>query len=121
MATTMKAAVVHEFGRPLRIEDVPVPEPGPDQILVEVEACGVCHTDLHAADGDWPVKPAPPFIPGHLPKTGPALPLLGPPAPAVSFGEPTRLPGFVSCGSAMERPAFSPAGLLPSSGDRVLM
>ena len=33
MATTMKAAVVHEFGRPLRIEDVPVPEPGPDQIL----------------------------------------------------------------------------------------
>jgi alcohol dehydrogenase, propanol-preferring len=65
MATTMKAAVVHEFGRPLRIEDVPVPEPGPDQILVKVEACGVCHTDLHAADGDWPVKPAPPFIPGH--------------------------------------------------------
>jgi hypothetical protein len=56
-----------------------------------------------------------------LPKTGPALPLLGPPAPAVSFGEPTRLPGFVSSGSAMERPAFSPAGLLPSSGDRVLM
>jgi hypothetical protein len=65
MATTMKAAVVHEFGRPLRIEDVPVPEPGPDQILVKVEACGVCHTDLHAADGDWPIKPTPPFIPGH--------------------------------------------------------
>jgi D-arabinose 1-dehydrogenase-like Zn-dependent alcohol dehydrogenase len=65
MATTMKAAVVHEFGRPLRIEDVPVPEPGPDQILVKVEACGVCHTDLHAADGDWPVKPTPPFIQGH--------------------------------------------------------
>ena len=65
MATTMKAAVVHEFGRPLRIEDVPVPEPGPDQILVKIEACGVCHTDLHAADGDWPVRPTPPFIPGH--------------------------------------------------------
>ena len=50
---------------PASIEGVPVPEPGPGQILVKVEACGVCHTDLHAADGDWPVKPTPPFIPGH--------------------------------------------------------
>ena len=61
----MKAAVVHEFGKPLVIEDVPVPVPGDGQILVKVEACGVCHTDLHAANGDWPVKPNPPFIPGH--------------------------------------------------------
>lgn len=65
MNKTMKAAVVHEFGKPLRIEEVPVPVPGEGQILVKVEACGVCHTDLHAVDGDWPVKPAPPFIPGH--------------------------------------------------------
>lgn len=62
---TMKAAVVHEFGKPLRIEEVPVPSPGPGEILVEVKACGVCHTDLHAAAGDWPVKPSLPFIPGH--------------------------------------------------------
>ncbi|WP_378941488.1 alcohol dehydrogenase AdhP [Mesorhizobium sp. ANAO-SY3R2] len=62
---TMKAAVVHEFGKPLQIEEVPVPSPGPGEILVEVKACGVCHTDLHAAAGDWPVKPALPFIPGH--------------------------------------------------------
>lgn len=61
----MKAAVVHEFGKALRIEDVPVPSPGPGEVLVEVKACGVCHTDLHAAHGDWPVKPALPFIPGH--------------------------------------------------------
>jgi propanol-preferring alcohol dehydrogenase len=61
----MKAAVVHEFGKPLRIEEVPVPEPGPGQILVKIAATGVCHTDLHAAEGDWPVKPRPPFIPGH--------------------------------------------------------
>src|SRR4051794_10898491 len=61
----MKAAVVHEFGKPLSIEEVPVPEVGPGQILVKIEASGVCHTDLHAADGDWPVKPTPPFIPGH--------------------------------------------------------
>jgi propanol-preferring alcohol dehydrogenase len=65
MQTTMKAAVVHALGKPLVIEDVPVPTPGPGEILVKVKACGVCHTDLHAASGDWPVKPTPPFIPGH--------------------------------------------------------
>lgn len=62
---TMKAAVVKQFGKPLTIEDVPVPQPGPGEVLVRVKACGVCHTDLHAASGDWPVKPVPPFIPGH--------------------------------------------------------
>lgn len=65
MSKTMKAAVVHEFGKPLKIEEVPIPTPNDDQILVKIEASGVCHTDLHAADGDWPVKPNPPFIPGH--------------------------------------------------------
>ncbi|MGJ4887121.1 alcohol dehydrogenase AdhP [Bradyrhizobium sp. HKCCYLRH3099] len=62
---TMKAAVVKAFGKPLVIEDVPVPVPGPGELLVKLKACGVCHTDLHAASGDWPVKPTPPFIPGH--------------------------------------------------------
>ncbi|MGY8639452.1 alcohol dehydrogenase catalytic domain-containing protein, partial [Bradyrhizobium sp. 14AA] len=42
-------------------EEVPVPQPGPGEVLVKVKACGVCHTDLHAASGDWPVKPVPPF------------------------------------------------------------
>ena len=65
MPQTMKAAVVHAFGKPLAIEEVPVPSPGSGQILVKIAATGVCHTDLHAADGDWPVKPKPPFIPGH--------------------------------------------------------
>ncbi|MDV7211990.1 alcohol dehydrogenase AdhP [Azotobacter beijerinckii] len=65
MAKTMKAAVVHAFGKPLEIREVPVPSPGPGQLLVKIAACGVCHTDLHAAEGDWPVKPKPPFIPGH--------------------------------------------------------
>ena len=65
MARTMKAAVVREFGKPLVIEEVPVPTPGPGQIQVAIQASGVCHTDLHAACGDWPVKPVPPFIPGH--------------------------------------------------------
>src|ERR1700738_1896140 len=65
MAEMMKAAVVHQFGKPLVIEDVPVPVPGPGELLVEVMACGVCHTDLHAAEGDWPGKPSVPVIPGH--------------------------------------------------------
>lgn len=65
MAKSMKAAVVREFGKPLTIEEVAIPTPGPGEVLVKILATGVCHTDLHAADGDWPVKPSPPFIPGH--------------------------------------------------------
>jgi len=65
MVKTMKAAVVHEFGKPLSIEEVPIPTPGRGEVLVKIVASGVCHTDLHAAAGDWPVKPKPPFIPGH--------------------------------------------------------
>ena len=65
MAKMMRAAVVERFGEPLKIEEVPVPDPVRGQVLVEIAASGVCHTDLHAADGDWPVKPTLPFIPGH--------------------------------------------------------
>ena len=63
--TNMKAAVVHAFGKDLTIDDVAVPTPGPGQALVKLITSGVCHTDLHAVEGDWPVKPNPPFIPGH--------------------------------------------------------
>jgi propanol-preferring alcohol dehydrogenase len=62
---SMQAAVVEKFGQPLVVREIPVPEPGPGQALVEIVASGVCHTDLHAADGDWPVKPTLPFTPGH--------------------------------------------------------
>ncbi|MEH6721331.1 MAG: alcohol dehydrogenase AdhP [Aurantimonas endophytica] len=62
---TMKAAVAKGFGAPLVIEDVPVPVPGAGEVLVKIEATGVCHTDIHAIDGDWPVKPIMPLIPGH--------------------------------------------------------
>jgi len=62
---TMKAAVLHEFGKPLTIEEVPVKMPAENQVLVKVVTSGVCHTDLHACMGDWPVKPKLPLIPGH--------------------------------------------------------
>lgn len=65
MSGKMKAAVVHEFGKALTIEELDIPDIRPDQILVKMTACGVCHTDLHAAAGDWPKKPSLPFIPGH--------------------------------------------------------
>jgi propanol-preferring alcohol dehydrogenase len=61
----MRAAVVPGFGQRLVIEDRPMPEPGPGQVVVRMEASGLCHTDIHAANGDWPVTPTVPFIPGH--------------------------------------------------------
>lgn len=63
--TMMRAAVARAFGTPLAIERVSIPEPGPGEVLVKIVATGVCHTDLHAVDGDWPVKPILPLIPGH--------------------------------------------------------
>ncbi|GAA1331565.1 alcohol dehydrogenase AdhP [Saccharothrix algeriensis] len=61
----MRAAVVTKLGAPLEVRDVPTPEPAAGQVLVRLEASGICHTDIHAANGDWPVKPTPPFVPGH--------------------------------------------------------
>jgi propanol-preferring alcohol dehydrogenase len=61
----MRAAVVHNFTKPLQLEDVPKPKPGPGEVVVKIETSGLCHTDIHAAHGDWPVKPKLPLIPGH--------------------------------------------------------
>ncbi len=61
----MRAAVVPNFREPLEIRDVPVPTAGHGQVVVKIEASGLCHTDIHAARGDWPVKPKMPLIPGH--------------------------------------------------------
>jgi propanol-preferring alcohol dehydrogenase len=65
MPQQMRAAVVVQFGKPLELKECDIPTPGPGQILVKTEACGVCHTDVHAWRGDWPAKPTLPFIPGH--------------------------------------------------------
>lgn len=48
--------MVPALGAPLKIVDIPVPVPSPDQVLVQIEMSGLCHTDIHAARGDWPVK-----------------------------------------------------------------
>ncbi len=62
---TMRAAVVPELGAPLTVTELDILTPGPGEALVKLETSGVCHTDLHAAHGDWPVTPQPPFVPGH--------------------------------------------------------
>jgi propanol-preferring alcohol dehydrogenase len=62
---TMRAVVVHGFDQPVRVEELPKPTAGTGEIVVEIEATGLCHTDIHAAHGDWPVKPKLPFTPGH--------------------------------------------------------
>ncbi|MFL5950370.1 MAG: zinc-dependent alcohol dehydrogenase [Gaiellaceae bacterium] len=61
----MRAVVVREFDAAPRIEEVAKPQAGPDEVVVKIEASGLCHTDIHAAHGDWPVKPKLPFTPGH--------------------------------------------------------
>jgi propanol-preferring alcohol dehydrogenase len=82
----MRAMVLEEPGRPLVKKAVPIPEPGPDQVLVAVHACGVCRTDLHVVDGELP-HPKLPLIPGHeivgtVVKTG---------SPAISFRAGDRI------------------------------
>jgi alcohol dehydrogenase, propanol-preferring len=89
MANTMKAAVVHDFGQPLEIQEVPIPTPGPGQVLIKLVANGVCHTDLHAAQGDWPAKPKPPFIPGH--EGAGVVAALGPGVKHLKEGDPVGL------------------------------
>ena len=100
MKNKMKAAVVVQFGKPLEFQEWDIPTPGPGQILVKTEACGVCHTDVHAWHGDWPVKPTLPFIPGHE-AIGPVVAvgsgvtavklLLNPPKSGVRRGKKKRL------------------------------
>ncbi len=96
--TSYRAAVVHEFYAPLSIEDVPRRDLEPGQVLVKVEASGLCHTDIHAAHGDWPVKPEPPFIPGHE-GVGRVVEL-GPSVTEVAVGDRVGMPWLgYACGT----------------------
>jgi propanol-preferring alcohol dehydrogenase len=67
---TMRAAVVEDFARPLVVNQVAKPVAGQGEIVVRIETSGLCHTDIHAAHGDWPVKPSPPFIPCRTTREG---------------------------------------------------
>lgn len=95
---SMQAAVVHDFTSPLRIEEVAKPEPGQGEIVVKIEASGLCHTDIHAAHGDWPVKPKPPFIPGH--EGVGIVEMVGPGVTEVKEGDRVAIPWLgYACGT----------------------
>jgi propanol-preferring alcohol dehydrogenase len=95
---TYRAAVVHEFHTPLRVEQVPRKPLQNGQVRVKVEASGLCHTDIHAANGDWPVKPSPPFIPGH--EGVGIVTELGPGVTEVEVGERVAMPWLgYACGT----------------------
>ena len=94
----MKAAIVHDFTRPLRLEEIPKPTPGEGEIVVKIEAAGLCHTDIHAAHGDWPVKPALPLIPGH--EGVGRVESIGPGVKTVKEGDRVALPWLgYACGT----------------------
>ena len=94
----MRAAVVQELGQPLVIEDRPIPTPAPGQVVVRLEASGICHTDIHAAHGDWPVKPTPPFVPGH--EGVGLIHAVGEGVPAERIGQRVAIPWLhVACGT----------------------
>src|SRR5260370_42100537 len=59
----IRAAILWEQGQPLSVEAAPLDTPGPGEVLVEMHAAGVCHSDLHPARGDWPMKT--PVVLGH--------------------------------------------------------
>ena len=94
----MKAAVVHDFKRPLTIDEVPIPEPGFGEVVLKVETSGLCHTDIHAAHGDWPVKPTPPFTPGH--ESVGVVERVGPEVKGVREGDRVAVPWLgYACGA----------------------
>ena len=96
-SSTYHAAVVHRFHEPLSVDQVPHRELAVGQVRVKVEASGLCHTDIHAAHGDWPVKPSPPFIPGH---EGVGIVVeLGPGVSEVALGDRVGMPWLgYACG-----------------------
>jgi 6-hydroxycyclohex-1-ene-1-carbonyl-CoA dehydrogenase len=96
----MRAAVFHGPNLPLALEDVPRPRPGVGEVLVQVAACGVCHTDLHYIDHGVKTFMPPPLILGH--EAAGVVAELGPPlaaGPRRTVGERVLLPAVLPCGA----------------------
>lgn len=91
----MKAAMFYGSGQPLRVEEVPTPEPGYGQVLVKIAACGVCHSDLHYTDHNLPTFKKPPLILGH--EASGTVADLGEGVDSWSVGDRVLLPTVYGC------------------------
>lgn len=92
----MRAARLHQYGKPLVVEEVPEPEPGFGEVLVRVEGAGFCHSDLHVMDGEIPVLPVLPHILGH--ENAGTVVRLGPGVEGVREGDKVVVYGGWGCG-----------------------
>lgn len=93
----MKAAVFYGPGQKLRLEDVPIPEPGEGEVLIKIAACGVCHTDLHYIDHGVPTFKKPPLILGH--EASGTVSDVGEGVTQVEKGGRVLVPAVLSCGA----------------------
>ena len=101
MAKIMRAAVAHQFGEPLPLEELPIPEVKAGHVLIKIAASGVCHTGLHAVSGDWPVKPKLPLIPGH--EGAGTVAAVGAGVPHVKEGDRVGVPWlYTACGQSQQ-------------------
>jgi 6-hydroxycyclohex-1-ene-1-carbonyl-CoA dehydrogenase len=92
----MKAAIFVGASRPLEVQNVPPPEIQPDEILVRVAACGLCHTDLHYIDHNVPTFKKPPVILGH--EASGIVERVGPKADSFKAGDRVLIPAVLTCG-----------------------
>ena len=92
----MKAALLYQSGEPLAVEEIPIPEPGSGEILVQVAACGLCHTDLHYIDHGVPTFKKPPLVLGH--EVSGTVSALGEDVEEWQEGDPVLLPAVYGCG-----------------------
>jgi S-(hydroxymethyl)glutathione dehydrogenase/alcohol dehydrogenase len=90
-----RAAVLREHGRPLEVEDLEIAEPGPGEVLVRLAASGVCHSDLHALQGDW-ADVQPPTVLGH--EGAGTVEAVGEGVERFALGDPVVLSWLPSCG-----------------------
>lgn len=92
----MKAARIHQYCKPLVIEEVPMPTPGPGEVLVQVKGAGFCHSDIHVIDGEIPILPRMPLTLGH--ENAGVVAALGTGIKDVSEGDPVAVFGAWGCG-----------------------